>query len=502
MKIKRSQYMNSKRILCLLLVFLLAIGLLAGCGKKNANTNTEQTKQRNQNTTPSYNRDPQDLGQYELNILHVESGLWNMNTSLAPTDYTGDIISSAVFSRNEYVQDLYNCYITEHNDVTFYDMASRISTLVMSGQCPYDAAYSEGSSVNQLVSQGMLENLYSYSDLQLDKSWWSQIVNKESTLGSGKYQTLYFTQSNLSLTAFDLTWCIFFNKEVQSEYDLPDYYQIVREKNWTIEELYKNAKQIATRRGDETFDYSADGNSLYGMTTYWNGAKAMLIGGGGEFVVKNDDDELTVATFGEEYVDLCNELAKLFGEAGTFTYGGASTGSTTGNASDYLKIFNSGRSLFLGAEVKSSVGDLKNFSGEFGILPMPSYGEGEGYRSWVNYLAPVLTIPKNTEDPRKAALLLDVLSYYSDQEVLPIYYDRVLRGRGTSDMDSWEMLDIINETRCFEVSIAYGWSRQFVEVVSNLVFQGNGSAASVQPGSYKDVIDENIKSTMKAVFGE
>ena len=494
--------MKSIRTLCLMLVVFMVLGLLAGCGKKNADSNTNQTKQRNDNTTPTYNKEPQDLGGYELDILHVEENLWNMNTSLAPTNYTGDVISSAAFSRNEYIESLYNCSIIENNSVTFYNMSPTISRLVMSGECLYDAAYSEGSSVNELVSQGMVENLYSFSELQLSEKWWSQIVNKESTLGTGKYQSLFFTQSNLSLTAFDLTWCLFFNKTIQSEYDLPDYYQMVRDNGWTIEELYKNAKQIAAMRGDETFDYTADGNSLYGMTTYWNGAKAMLISGGAEFVVKDEDGELKVSSFGESYVNLCEELAKLFGEAGTFTYGGASSGSTTGNASDYLKIFNANRSLFLGAEVKSSVGDLKNFSGEFGILPMPTYGEEDGYRSWVNYLAPVLTIPKNTEDPHKAALLLDVLSFYSDQEVLPVYYDQVLRGRGTYDFDSWEMLDIINETRCFEVSIAYGWSRQFVEVVSGLVFQGNGSAASVQPESYEEMIKKNIENTMKAVFGE
>ncbi|MBQ3639855.1 MAG: hypothetical protein II955_04985, partial [Clostridia bacterium] len=120
--------------------------------------------------------------------------------------------------------------------------------------------------------------------------------------------------------------------------------------------------------------------------------------------------------------------------------------------------------------------------------------------------APVLVIPKNTEAPEKAALLLDVLSYYSDQDVLPIYYDKVLRGRGAKDPDSYEMLEVINQSRCFEPSIAYGWSRQFVEVVSDLLFKGNGSAASIQPnegyGGTTGMIQTNIDNTMKAVFGE
>ena len=500
--------MNLKKIICLALAFFMALGLLAGCGKGKSNDPATTTKKEEATAkAPSYNREPQDMEKYDLDILHVEADLWNMNTDLAPTTYSGDVISSAIYSRNEYVQDTYNCFITEHNNVTFYSMASQISMLVLSGECKdYDAAYSEGSSVNQLVSQNLVENLYSFPALQLDESWWSQIVNKESTLGSGKYQTLYFTQSNLSLTAFDLTWCIYFNKQMHMAYQMDDFYEMVRENEWTIDQLYSAAKSVATMNGDESYAYLPDGKAIYGMTTYWNGSKAMMIGGGMAFTARNEDDDIVVSSFGEGYVNLCGSLAKLFGEAGTFTYGGASTESTTGNASDYLKIFNNNRALFLGAEVKSSVSDLKDFPYDFGILPMPTDTAGDDYRSWVNYLAPVLVIPKNTEAPEKAALLLDVLSYYSDQDVLPIYYDKVLRGRGAKDPDSYEMLEVINQSRCFEASIAYGWSRQFVEVVGDLLFKGNGSAASIQPnegyGGTTGMIQTNIDNTMKAVFGE
>ena len=501
--------MNLKKIICLLLVFLMAFGLLAGCRKKGGGEDTTTAKKEETTTkAPSYNREPQDMEKYDLNILHVEADLWNMNTDLAPTAYTGDVISSAIYSRNEYVQDTYNCFITEHNDISFYNMASQISMLVLSGECKdYDAAYCEGSSVNQLVSQNLVENLYSFSALQLDQSWWSQIVNREATLGTGKYQTLYFTQSNLSLTAFDLTWCIYFNKKMYTDRQIAEnFYEMVREKEWTVDQLYTAAKSVAAMMDEESFAYTPEGKSIYGMTTYWNGAKAMFIGGGAELVTRNEDDDIVVASFGDGYVSLCESLAKLFGEAGTFTYGGASTGTTTGNASDYLKIFNNNRALFLGAEVKSSVSDLKDFSYDFGILPMPTYAAGDDYRSWVNYLAPVLVIPKNTEDPGKATILLDVLSYYSDQDVLPIYYDKVLRGRGAKDQDSWEMLEVINRSRCFEASIAYGWSRQFVEVVSDLVFRGNASAASIQPnegyGGSDGIIQTNIDNTIKAIFGD
>ncbi|MBQ7383455.1 MAG: hypothetical protein IJV72_01515 [Clostridia bacterium] len=489
---------------CLLLVTSL-LAVFGGCKKNEGDQEGDETtlSSLGEEVKAQYNRDPEDLGGFELNILAVKSGHWNMHTDLAPTTYNGEAINSAVYERNQNVQSLYNAKIVAHEDAEWYGMTNRFAQDQLSGEYIYDAAYVEASSVMSLITQNSLKNLYDIPELQLDQEWWSQLIKEEATLGSGKYSTLYFTQSNLSLTSFDLTWCVYFNKAVHEKEHIEDLYALVKNDQWTIEKMKGIAQEVASLNTDDDFTYRSNGTSFYGITTYWNGVKAMLDGGNVQFVTTDANDEPISNIANERFTNLSQDLARLCGESGTFTYGGPSAdGKTIGNASDYINIFNTQRSLFCVAEVKSSVSDFKTFDGDFGILPLPKYDNTQTeYRSWVNYLAPVLVISETLEGGtlHNTATLLDALSFYSDRDVLPVYYDTVLKGRGAKDAESVEMLDVINQTKSFDASIAYGWSREFSERVSETILQGVTDVSSLI-ASYDSTITTNIKDTLDKIY--
>ena len=498
-----------KRIVLILACILLISSMLtvfSGCKKNEEGTDVGDSSNNSSVSDEEkvqYNREPEDLGGFTLDLLTVKSGMWNMHTDVAPTTFNGEVINSAVYERNETVKSLYNANIVAHEDAEYYSMTSRLSQDQLSGEYKYDAAYVEGSSVISLITQDSLKNLYDVPELQLDQEWWSQLIKKEATLGSGKYSTLYFTQSNLSLTAFDLTWCVYFNKGIAEREQIQDLYALVDNNEWTIEKMRVIAHDVATLNNDDSFTYNPEGTSVYGITTYWNGAKALLDGGNVQFITQDVNGDPTSNISAERFTNLTQDLARLFGEAGTFTKGGPATdGSSKGNASDYINIFNAGRSLFCVAEVKSSVSDFKSFSGDFGILPLPKYDTlQENYRSWVNYLAPVLVIPSTLDETtlHNTATLLDALSFYSDRDVLPEYYDVVLKGRGAKDAQSVEMLDLVGKTKSFDASIAYGWSRQFSEVLSNTILEGVTDVSSLI-GTYDTMITGNIKETLDKIY--
>ena len=499
--------MKKLSILLILATLLSTFALsLNGCKKDKGNEgDTAQNNTGIDNNKIQYNLDPEDFGEFELDVLTVKSGTWNMHTDFAPQSVTGDRISSAIYARNQTVKELYNVEIIAHEDAEYYSGSEKFSADQLTGTNKYDAAYVEGSSVASVISLGQTKNLYDIPELQLDEDWWSQLIKKEATLGSGKYSTLNFIQSNLSLTAFDLTWCVYFNKTLHSTNQLENFYDIVKNNNWTVEAMQTAAAKVANLNSDDSFAYRADGKAVYGITTYWNGAKAMLDGCNVQFVTTDSEDELIPNINNERFMTLSQNLATLFSTEGVFTYGGPSSdGTTTGNASDYIKIFNANRALFCIAEVKSSVSDFNAFEGEFGILPLPKYDTAQTeYRSWVNYLAPVLVIPTSCQGDtlHKTATLLDVLSFYSERDVLTEYYDIVLKGRGAKDVESTEMLDYINASKSFDASIAYGWTRQFSEVLSNAILNGVTDVSSMI-GTYETMISENIKTTMEDIFAD
>ena len=501
--------------LSILLVLAMLISSFAisftGCNKDKG-ANEDKTSASTSSTVvddsnkAQYNQAAEDFDGFVLDVLTVKSGTWDMHTDFAPEAITGDRVNMAVYNRNTLVEKAYNVEIVAHEDAEYYGGTDKLSQDILSGEPVYDAAYVEGSSVMTAISQGQAQNLYKSPELQLEQSWWSQLIKKEATLGSGKYATLNFIQSNLSLTAFDLTWCVYFNKSLQSSNQLENFYNLVDEGKWTIEAMKTAAVAVSNLNGDESFTYREDGAAVYGITTYWNGAKAMLDGGEVQFVTTDENDEIVPnINNNERFVNLTYDLATLYATEGAFTTGGPSTdGSNKGNASDYKTIFNNGRALFCVAEVKSSVSDFNAFQGEFGILPLPKYDETQqSYRSWVNYLAPVLVIPTTTTGTNlhMTARLLDALSFYSDRDVMTEYYDIVLKGRGAKDTESTAMLDLINETKSFDASIAYGWSRQFSEVLSNSILNGVTDVTSLIE-TYEEMIATEIDKTMSTVFAE
>lgn len=468
--------------------------------KDTVHSNTAEQKE-------PYNREPEDLGGFVLDVLLLKSGSWNMHTDFAPTEFTGETINKAVYDRNSEISSLYNAEIVAHEDAKdVYSSASVLQTDVLSGDSKYDAAYVQGDDAAWLASDGGVHNLYSIPELQLDENWWSSVLNKECTIGTGKYKTLYFTQSNLYLTAFDLTWCVYFNKSIHESYQVEDLYALVKDGKWTVEKMKTIAASVADDKG-EGFTFDTNGTAIYGVTSYWNGAKAMLYGGDPQFIITNSDGDPQSNITNERATNMAQALANFFGKPGSngvFTYGqeAAAGSSDIGTSEAYKKIFNSERAMFCIAEVKSSVADFKTFKQEFGILPIPKYDEEQsGYRSWVNYLAPVLVIPQTIEGDNlhATALLLDVLSFYSERDVLPEYYDTVLKGRGAQDAESTEMLDIINETRVYDAGVVYGWTSDFISELGKKLLSGDPEVGSLI-AKYEPKVQPSIQKTLDAIY--
>ena len=63
------------------------------------------------------------------------------------------------------------------------------------------------------------------------------------------------------------------------------------------------------------------------------------------------------------------------------------------------------------------------------------------------------------------------------------------------------MLDIINDTKSFDASIAYDWSRQFSEVLSKQLLEGVTDVSGLVD-SYIDLIANQIDKTMSTIFAD
>lgn len=472
-----------KRLLALTLLLAMLVSVLA-CTKTEENSNdTQQTA--TVDTSDGYDYGELDCQGEDFTFLQCDEGRWNMKTALAPEKIVGEEVSDAVYARNTIINELYNVNIKCEN-VDIYETGNYIRIQTTSGDTTADVAFVIGESVPTLITEGCLSDIAAIPNIQIYEPWWNQKIREDSQfVGSS---SLYFAQTDISLLAFELTWCVAVNLDMVSELQLENPYDLVKNGQWTMEKMFQMAKVGMVPNADGTYDYNEDTDCVLGIATYDNFASAAINGAG---CLLTEKDALGLPTFageGERFLDVIEQWSEVFLTPGMAV-----------NANDdgfhYEEIFGDSRSLFVGTEIKGTT--LYRTKGlHYGILPVPKYNaEQDGYNSTVNYIAPVLVIPKTNAEAEKTGRILDTMAYLSYKDVLPVYYDSSLSYKSLNDSESIEMLNIIRDSRVFETSLLFGWTVDYYLDIRN-VFIGKTSAMETS-----GIIASHRSSIKKAIDG-
>ena len=473
------------------LLFLTASLLFAACskgGETGKNTDGSSDRISDSNTeTPEYTFYDYDGKNQTVTILNPQP-VWNMITTIEPTEQS-DKINSALYKRNAYTEDIYKVSIKE--DPRFIqDIPTLLSIDVNSGESTWDAFFCSGEYLPALITGGCALNLASVPELQLEKEWWNQSVIKNSTIGNDG--SIYFAASDLSLSNFELTWVLIFNRTMLNDLNLDSPFDHVRNGSWTLDRFNEYISAGANLNGDLSFDWNPDGNCCYGFTSYGNFFGAAMAASEVYFTEKNDSGYPEFVADNQKFYDFTDKLASILGEQGHYLDANVS-------GRNYEQIFKSGRALFVGAELKAS-SLYRDFKDDFGIVPVPKYSEEQqDYHTCMNYLTLLMGIPSNITDPTRAGIVLDTLSYLSMRDVLPIYYNEVVAQKGLSgDPDSIEMLGIIARSRYFDAGLAYGWTTELYDDIKWRIVKGQGGFAQIV-ASHIESINQNINDTVSFI---
>ena len=478
--------MKSKRLLSLLLLTAMLASAVS-CGDSGGTTETtasDETGTTAETTAkPEYEFPELDCGGEEFTILSLRK-CWDMYTHLDFDTQSGEPLDDAVYNRNRTIEEKFKVKLTALQE-GIDNLGNLTRTAAMAGDSTYDAAYIKGEHIGGVLADGCLLDLTTISTLNLDKPWWNQNVREASAIG--KNGAVYFAISDLSLTGFDLTWCLMFNETMCENLKLDKPYDLVRDGKWTLDALHTYTKAGANLNGDESFSFDVNGKSVYGFTSYYN-VSGMMMNGANCHLTETKDGVPTLSVENERFYEFCDKFAGICKTEGEYI-------DANGDDMHYEKIFKAGRAFFVGAEIKAT-SVFRDFEDTFGLLPPPKLDEAqENYETWVNFLVPVLTVPVTTKDPERTGIILDALSYLSTKDVLPIYYNVTVSQKGLRNDDSIEMLDIIRDARYFEPSLAYGWTNSLFDSLRNSLVRGDGNVASMI-ASNKERAQEKINATL------
>ena len=287
-------------------------------------------------------------------------------------------------------------------------------------------------------------------------------------------QRLFMTTGDIALTLWDNMYVFYFNKKLAEQYNLPDIYQLVRDGKWTIDKLYELSSNVSQ---DLNGDTKYDENDLYGfLTTKQNHMRAWIVAGETPITRQNSDGLMEACFVTERTQSMLDKLLRL--HYTDSTYMGNDVLAEPNNTTEPV-IFTSDRALFMSGYL-GNASILRNMDTDFGIIPYPMYDEEQdGYRTTAHNSVSMMCFPVTVKDLEMSAIITEALCAESYRNVIPQYYDLVLKAKGARDDESGEMIDLIRDGLIFD----FGWVHSVPmgsigTIMQNLISENNSGLSS------------------------
>ena len=360
----------------------------------------------------------------------------------------GDMLGSAVFRRNAWVEQQFGVEITK--EYCSVDGNPSFKTRVFNDASTTSNEFQlmtlRTLNIIELIQEDLYldMNLYKDTILHTDQPWWVQDAVRSFTLGSH----LYVTSSEMLLRDKGATSTLYFNQYLAKDYeeDLPNFFELVDNMEWTVDRMIDACEVVAhPNDGDDEINTTGDVWGISGGddTVYY------LYNSYGYKFAHIDDFGYIEYDFGKGNTITVMQDIFLNVMYGDFYF---NTYVMRDMLEEGQNIFVDGNALFSSALVKDTTTKMKNMEDLYGILPHPMLDEDqEAYFSlvWVHHDSS-LGIPRYVADPEMCAIILEALSWESYYSVSPIFYDTILYNRAAKDEDSKRMLKVIFDARSYD----------------------------------------------------
>ena len=396
-----------------------------------------------------------DFGGHEFVILTngTDYNSYWYSKDIYAEEENGDAINDAVYARNRAIEEKYNIRIKDAPSGSQFNDARRS---IMSGDNAYDmhTVPLQGAAA-QLAQEGLLMDLKQAPYIDLEKPWWDRRAYEQLSIG----HKLMFTVSDLLIMDKDSILAYFFNKEMVREYALIDPYQLVRDGKWTADAMWDMARSV-TR--DLNGDGVMDDLDQYGFISQTHTIHGNIIGAGQLLITKDENDLPAVNIQHPLIIESYEKWISIFNDRNNTFVASDWERKHTDIWEYMLNVQSEGRGLFQFTHL-DRVTLLRGYGFDFGILPNTKLQESqERYHNAVNgWCSTSISIPATSPDPERTGIILEALTAESYYTLRPAYIELSLKTKFLRDDESEEMLDLIFDSRVYDLGNFYNWGDIF-----------------------------------------
>lgn len=434
------------RILALLIA-MLAVLPLTGCGDGKTSETTADTTSHTQTETevetePSY--DPMleavDYSGTDFVILYNIGSEVEPNKDFVGEELTGEIVNDAIYNRTISLEEKYKLSMTYTAMSGDGTVGSAIQKAVMAGDSSYSAADINAQYCIQQASKGNLLELSELPHIDLEKPYWNDLMLEGSSINHKNY----FAFSDINIHAYGATPCMIFNKVVHENHDLPDLYEIVLSGNWTFD---KACEMISAVTADLDGDGAITKDDTLGLISNNFCVDCFISGTGYRMIDKDENDMPVMNMYTEQFANIMDGIKKVLSvETGSFLIDRTSTAT---EAREYWteQAITEDRALFWVGNIKC-VERMRQSESDFGVVPMPKADETqENYAIHVQAnVGTMLCFPLSIADTDMVSRVIEDMAYISYTTVMPAYMDVCIDGKTIRDEESLACLEIIRSS--------------------------------------------------------
>ncbi len=452
---------------------LLAMLMLAACGEP-ADTPSDQDAQttaasieettaaetRIEPNLPDISFDGTDFthlgtgGSSVYQVYYATSDLWTEGES-------GEPFNDAIYKRNRAVEEKYDIVIGLVSDENTY---TKMQQMVNSNDCIYDAVWTYQFSMYQAALQGWLTDFNTIPHIDLSSKWWDQNIGKDM----GFYGKVYTMTGDISTRDDACTIMTYFNKFLIEQYKLTSPYELVNTNQWTIDRFIEMTKAVSE---DVDGNGSLERGDVFGMLSENALNHRIFVGLGGTYFEHDGDGDYFFTITEEQNIDRMNKALELLNLENHV--------SNMNRWESGDNVFQAGRQLFtqdkflFHLSLPLVIDEFRDMKNEFGIVPLPKYDtQQDRYYSVLDANVPLLAVMTNTPDIEKTGVILEALAAESMYTVTPEYNETLLKRKYTRDTESAAMLDVISQSRTFDVMGMINWGG-IVNVGNSAYEKGN-----------------------------
>ncbi|MBR4205084.1 MAG: hypothetical protein IKQ92_06380 [Clostridia bacterium] len=440
-----------KRLLSLFLALLMITGALLSCSQQteNAEEDTGAAPSQTSDAPAGENAgtEPVEEVKDDLPERNYNGAAYNIYTRSNTTHYAflaeemnGEVLNDAIYERNLGVADRFNVAFTE----TEYSDEIMAQNNVQSGDDTFSLMNVRCTAADNMAKKRLVFDISTFQYIDLSKPYWDDELTRMIGVGDRQFTAI----GSADLTVIDFMNVLLFNKALHEQYGIENLYDAVREGRWTFDRFGEYAA-LATQDVDGNGKY--DKNDQWGMLGVAKYLHCSLIPAGGARYIGKDEKNYPYFALGDERFTTVFEKIFAICNDNNAWY---KTSDSSNEATEYHNMFRNGQGFFL-VTMFYYIESLRDMDYDFGILPFPKFDEQqENYESRISFFD-TSVIPVTVPDSEMSSIVLEALTCWSFNKVIPAYKDVALKSKFARDEDSSKMIDLILEHRVIDFGDTY-----------------------------------------------